>query len=160
MRYFKKKTGYFLIIITGFICGLLTGISGFSLIASTRIDSYKSQIKSLETKLEQRDAQFETLNSKLEEAIKNKKLILKDIDISLLYEGDEFDKITVEKYIKNKFTHLLGNEINNINLDTVSEVIDKRIFIIDDRHYSLTVTRITLSETLKLFIQVNRINAK
>jgi len=160
MSHFKKKTVYSLFTLTGFICGLLAGIISFSLLASSRINSYKSLIKLLETKVEERDVQFETLNSKLEEAIKNKKIVLKDINIALLYEGDEFDKITVEKYIKNKFTHLLGNEITNINLDTVSEVIDKRIFIIDNRHYSLTVTRITLSEKLKLFIKVKSVSTQ
>ena len=146
----KIRLALAIFLITGFISGLFIGAAAISTLVSYRIDSYHARIRELEISVEDRDAQLE----KLKESINKSRFVLKDIEIVLEYEGDEIDRITIEKHIKNKYRNLLGKEVRNIDTDILIEVIDKRIFKLEERQYSLKVERLVLTEVLKLWISV------
>ncbi|MCX7922650.1 MAG: hypothetical protein N3B21_11675 [Clostridia bacterium] len=148
MKSLRPKMAIFFI--TGLTCGILVGTAGLSALISYRIDTYHQKIRQLETVIEEKSTKLQ----KLEESINKRKFILKDIEISLLYEGYELDKIEIEKSIKEKYMHLLGKEVKSIDVDMAVEVIDKRILKIQDREYRLRMNRLMLSDILKIWVKV------
>ena len=94
---------------------------------------------------------------KYEDSINNKKFILRSIETNIKLSKineDEFDTLTVEKSIKEKFKDLLGKEVKSIDIDLAAGVIDKRILKIDGREYQLKVDKIILSDVMKLWVTV------
>ncbi|MDK2800301.1 MAG: hypothetical protein PWP27_698 [Clostridiales bacterium] len=148
----KSKLKFILCLLTGMVIGVLIGITGLNALVSYRIDQYHKKIRSLETVIEDNNVRLK----KFEESMKNRnKFILKDIEIFLLYDGDDMEKISLEKHIKEKYNMLLGKEVKNIDIEMVAEVIDKRIMRIDENEYKLKVTRLMLSDVLKIWVEVN-----
>ncbi|SHG94895.1 hypothetical protein [Tepidibacter thalassicus] len=150
----EPKFKYILFLLTGIIIGYILGITSINMLISYRIDKYYEEITYLNTIIEDKNIKLQ----KLEEAINNKKVVLKDIEIILLYKGDEIEKLKLKKYIKEKYNILLGKEIKSIDIDLVSEIIDKRIMKIENREYKLTVNKLLLSEILKLWINIEVLN--
>ncbi len=145
----KRSIAFLVTLLAGTIIGAILGTVVLNALISYRIDQYVRQIQYLEGIIQDQEIRFK----KLEESINNKKLILKDIKIFLIYE-DEMDKIVLEKYIKEKYTSLLGKEIKTIDVDLVTSVIDKRIMKISGKEYQLKVTKIILTDTLAIWIQL------
>ena len=145
----KRSIAFLVTLLAGTIIGAILGTVVLNALISYRIDQYVRQIQYLEGIIQDQEIRFK----KLEESINNKKLILKDIKIFLIYE-DEMDKIILEKYIKEKYTSLLGKEIKTIDVDLVTSVIDKRIMKISGKEYQLKVTKIILTDTLAIWIQL------
>lgn len=135
----------------GLITGILIGATLLCVIVSYRMDMYHKRIAYLENTIQDKDARLE----KLENTINNKNILLKDIEIILIFEGDEIDKIDIQKNIKEKYKSLLGKEVKNIDADLIIQVVDKRIFKIEEREYKLQVTKMILSEILKITVKVD-----
>ena len=151
----KRSIAFLVTLLAGTIIGAILGTVVLNALISYRIDQYVRQIQYLEGIIQDQEIRFK----KLEESINNKKLILKDIKIFLIYEDedneeDEMDKIILAKYIKEKYTSLLGKEIKTIDVDLVTSVIDKRIMKISGKEYQLKVTKIILTDTLAIWIQL------
>ncbi|MBH1942566.1 hypothetical protein I5677_16865 [Mobilitalea sibirica] len=140
--------------VTGMMAGIIMGSTAISMIVSYRVDLYHKNIAYLETTIEDKNARLE----KLEATINTKELILKDIEVLLEFDGDEMDKIIIEKNINDKYNTLLGKEVKNIDADIVIEVVDNRIFMIEDREYQLHVNKLVLTEVLKIWIMVHPLN--
>ncbi len=127
----------------------MMGTAIMSILAGFRMEYYYRKIKLLESVIEDKEVQL----VKLGDSINKHKYILKGIEVFLIYEGDDLDKIALEKYIKEKYRPLLGKRIGDIDMDLVVEVIDKRIFKLD-KDYRLKVSRVILTETLKISVEV------
>lgn len=127
----------------------MMGTAIMSILAGFRMEYYYRKIKLLESVIEDKEVQL----VKLGDSINKHKYILKGIEVFLIYEGDDLDKIALEKYIKEKYRPLLGKRIGDIDTDLVVEVIDKRIFKLD-KDYRLKVSRVILTETLKISVEV------
>lgn len=138
--------------IAGLMIGIILGISVFSMLISYRIDKYHKEIAYLETTIEDKDDRL----LKLENKINTQDIVLKDIEVILIFEGDEIDKIDIEKVINQKYSGLLGKDVKSIDVDIISEVVDKRIMQIEDRSYQLYVNKLVLTETMKIWIKVER----
>lgn len=136
--------------IAGLIIGVLIGTAALCIIISYRMDMYYKRIVYLENMIQDKDSRLE----RLEKTINTKNLILKDIEIFLIFDGDEIDKIEIEKSIKGKYSTLLGKEVGKIDAEIVIQVVDKRILKLKDKQYQLQVYRLALTETLKLWIKV------
>ncbi len=149
----RVKLRYFISIMSGIIIGVLIGASIIIALVSYRIDNYYEEIQKLNVAIEERDERLK----KLEQSLNNKKLILKNIEIVLTYEGDEIDKITIEKYAKTKYIKLLGREVETIDVDIIEEIIDKRIFKVKNKEYQLKVTKIILTDILRIWIETELI---
>jgi hypothetical protein len=146
--------------VTGLLSGLLIGFVGINALVSYRIDSYQQKIITLQTTIEEDKAKYEKLKKSVEGANKQKKYILRDIEINLTYveeEEDELDKIALEKNIKEKYKNFLGVEVKNIDTEVLAVIVDKDIVPLEDKKYRLKVNKILLSEILKIWISVTHI---
>lgn len=146
----KKRAAFAVFFITGLISGFLLGSAAVSTLASYRIDSYHTKIRELEASVADRDVQLK----KLKESINKNRFVLKNIEVVLEYDGDEIDRITIEKHIKDKYNNLLGKEVRNIDTDILMEVVDNRIFKLEEREYRLKLERLVLADVLKLWVSV------
>ena len=72
----------------------------------------------------------------------------------LLYEGNEIEKIALEKAIKEKYSKLLGKEVSSIDGDMAADIIDRRIMVIENKIYKLMFNKLILTEKLKIWIEV------
>lgn len=152
-----KEIGKFIFSITlGIIIGIIIGALSLSALVSHRIDDYFKEITYLKSVIEDRDNKLK----KLEEAGNSKKYIVKNVEIYLEYEGDEIDKLTLEKAIKEKYNNLIGKQVQDIDIDMVGEIVDKRIMRIDDNSYKLKVDKVLVSEALKLWVIVESLDEK
>jgi hypothetical protein len=148
-----KSFKLLIIFITGFICGCVFGSAVINSLISYRIDTYIEKIKYLESDIEEKNIKLE----KYQESINNKKFILKSIDLNIKLSKiseEEIDLILVEKSIKEKYKELLGKEVKSIDIDMVSEVVDKRILKLDGKEYQIKVDRILLSDVMKLWLTI------
>ncbi|CAH2214984.1 hypothetical protein [Tepidibacter aestuarii] len=149
----RLKLKYLFSIMSGIIIGVIIGAFIIISLVSYRVDKYYEEIQKLKVAIEERDERLK----KLEQSLNNKKLILKDIQIVLTHEGDEIDKITIEKYAKDKYHKLLGREVETIDVDIIEEIIDKRIFKLKNKEYQLKATKIILTDVLKIWIETKLI---
>lgn len=146
----NKGIKFLVTLVTGMVTGTMIGIIVISMLISYRIEQYHERINYLESIIEDKDTRLK----KLEESINNKKYILKDVEIILIHEGDEIEKITLEKHIKEKYSKLLGKEVKGIDTDMAVEIINNRIMIIEDSKFKLKVDRLVLTEVLSIWISV------
>ncbi|HZK54654.1 MAG TPA: hypothetical protein VFC84_10725 [Desulfosporosinus sp.] len=136
--------------VAGIIVGILMGVATFSMIVSYRMDQFYNRIAYLEQTIQDKSAVLE----KFEKNINTKSLTIKGIEVELVFDGHEIDKIYFTKIIKEKYSSLLGKEVKKIDSELVIEVVDKRILKIEDKEYRLKVNRLILTEVLKIRISV------
>lgn len=148
--FYRKQFRCFL---SGMVFGILTGVAAFSLLVSYRLDEYYQEIRELEVANEEK----ETRLRRLEESVNKTKYLLKKIEVFLIYDGDELDKIALEKSIKEKYGQLLGKEVGSIDIDLVAAVIDERIIKLEDREYKLKLKQLILTDVLKIRAEVKEI---
>ena len=72
----------------------------------------------------------------------------------LAYNGNELDKIEIEKHIEEKYRYLIGKEVSDIDIELAAEVVDKRVFFTDSNMYRLRVERLLLSEVMKIWVSI------
>lgn len=149
-----EKFKYIIYFTTGLMWGILIGTIILTSLVSYRMDKHHREITYLENIISDKDARLE----KLEDTINTQYVVLKDIEIYLDFQGNELDKIEIEKAIKEKYSTLFGKEVKSIDADIVVEVIDKRIFKLGKKEYKLKVDKLILTEILKLYIKVESNN--
>lgn len=141
----------------GILSGVIIGVTLLNMLISYRIDVYCERIKYLENIIEDKEVRL----AKLEESINNERLILKEIEIVIVSgeetEENHIDKMTLEKYIKEKYNDMLGKEVKNIDMDLIEQVIDKRIMKLDEREYQLYINKVVLTEVLKIWVIAEKI---
>lgn len=138
---------------SGLAAGILAGAAVFNLLVSYRMDQYYQEIRQLEAANEEKEIRLQ----RLEESVGKTKHLLKKIEVNLIYEGDELDKINLEKSIQEKYGQLLGKEVGGIDIDLVAEVIDGRIIKLEEREYQLELKKMMLAEVLKIWVKVSLI---
>ena len=161
-----EKVGRFkfsLTLLTGFLLGTCIGGVVMNALVSYRIDKYYNQILYLNTVVENRNARLEKLQASL-----NNKFVLTDVKVYISFviektddEGElnpvnEVDKITIENAILEKYKKFIGREVKDIDSSILGDIINQRIMKTDQAEYQLFVTRIVLSDTLELWVEVNR----
>ncbi len=149
----RKGLKYIFCFTTGIISGALIGSILMSVLICYRMDLLYEEIAYLKNAIEDKDDKLK----KLEKSINNANIILKHTEIILDFEGDEIDKMEIEKAIKAKYNTLLGKDVKTLDADMLAQVIDKRIFKIEDKEYKLTVNKLILTETLQIMIKVELI---
>lgn len=154
MAQLKSASFKFILCFTaGLLAGVLLGAIILSTLVSYKLDEQYKKITYLENTIQDKDAKLK----KFEESINNRSIVLKDIEVELDFDGDEIDKIDIEKAIKEKYTSLLGKEVKSLDEDLIVEVVDKRIFKIEDREFKLQVSRLILTEILRISVIVEEI---
>ncbi|SHJ69197.1 hypothetical protein SAMN02745975_02643 [Geosporobacter subterraneus DSM 17957] len=146
----NRGTALFIVFITGMIIGGLIGILSISTFVSYRLDQDHEIITELKNTIEDKNLRLE----KLEESINQQKIILKEIQVELVFEGNEMDAITLEKHIKEKYVKLIGKEVKDIDIDLIEAIIDRRIMKVNGKEYQLFVEKIHLTDILRIWIEV------
>jgi MFS superfamily sulfate permease-like transporter len=155
MEQLKRGYKYRVCFATGILLGIMIGAASISVIVSYRMDQYYQDVAYLKNMIEDKNARL----LKLEETVNShtQSMIVEEIEVNLTFDGDEMDKIDIEKTIKEKYSTLLGKEVKNIDADITAEVLENRIFKIEDREYKLHVARIIVAEIFKIYIDVDRL---
>ena len=150
----KRALKFIICFITGLLTGTLIGVVALSVLVSFRMDNYYKQLSYLENIIRDKDERLE----KLEKSINTQYLVIKDIEINLIFEkgenDDEIIKMEIEKTIKEKYKTLLGKEVKTVDAHMVVEVIDKRILKIEGKEYKLQVDKLILSEIMSIWVKV------
>lgn len=139
--------------IAGLVIGVIIGASSLMLAVSYRMDSWYQRITYLEQSVEEKNSILEKLN-------KNgnpRTLTIKGIEVVLAFGGNEIDKIHMEKAIKEKYVPLIGKDVKKVDPDIIAEVVDKRILKIEDKEYKVKVTKLVLTEVLKIWITLETV---
>lgn len=149
----KKSTGLMFCFATGIVWGALIGSALTTIIVSYRVDLFYEKIAYQESIIEDNEEKLK----KLEKSINNSNIVLKDIQI--IIEADEeqinsINNIEIEKAIKEKFNSSLGKEVRNLDADILMEVVDKRILKFDEAEYKIDVKKLSLSDTLKIWVGI------
>ncbi len=153
----SKGYKFFICFFTGLLWGVIIGAIGISTVVSYRIDSFYEKIAYLENTIVDKDEKLD----KLEKSINQSNIVLKDIVVYMDFSSfskeqvDQIDSIYIEKTIKEKFRTLLGKEVNNLDAEMLMQVVDKRILKLDSAEYQLTVSKLVLSDVLKLWVKVS-----
>lgn len=135
----------------GLLSGLLLASLALTMVIGYRIDNYHQQIQKLENVIESQQLQVHNLTEALD---KQQKYVVKAIEIYLEHADDAIEKMTMERFIRHKYDHLIGQEVDRIDPNLVFEVTDRRIFKLTDKEYGLHVKRLVISEILKLWVDV------
>ncbi|NMB32860.1 MAG: hypothetical protein GX992_01285 [Clostridium sp.] len=156
-----KRINYGLLIclVTGFIGGAIVGCIAASTLISYRIDCYHSEIISLKILIEEGDIKYRKLKESFDNMNK-KRFLISDVKVYLLQDGDDgdnFDKMELTKYIKDKYKDLLWKEVRNIDMDLAVKLVDEHVLVIEGRKYKLDVNRVLASDVFQIWINAKQI---
>lgn len=155
-----KRSRFMITLMLGGILGFSIGACLLNALLSYRIDNFYNEILYLNTVIENKNARLERLETSF-----NNKFIMTDIKVYLSYsnnikeeettsELDELDKVTIENAILAKYRKLIGREVKDIDSSILADIIDNRIMKTDHAEYKLHVTKIVLTNTLELWVDV------
>lgn len=139
---------YLIFLLTGFLSGLLLGTILITVYTGHELDKSYQQINELQTTVKEKDARLE----KVEDASNKKRFIIKKIHVELQLEGDELEKSSLVKHIKERYYIILGKEVKDLDPDLLVGIIDNRIMRLDSRSFKLIVQRIVISDVLKVWV--------
>lgn len=145
---------FLLCFLTGIILGTLLGAISINILVSYRVDNFYEKIAYLESVIVDKDDRLE----KLEKSINNFNIVVKDIEVILLFEGDEIDNIEISKVIKDKYKLLLGKDLKDIDADLVVQIVDKRIIKLMNANYQLHIQKLIIGEVIKIWVDVTTYN--
>ena len=136
--------------IVGIIIGIIIGAGAMIVVVSYRVDSYYERIVYLENIIQDKNAILE----KLEKTSRPRSFVIRSIEVNLEFDGDDIDRANIEKSIKQKYITLLGKEVKNVDAELIVQVVDNRTFKIADKEYRLGVSKLIISDVLKLWVVV------
>lgn len=142
------RSAGFVSFLAGILMGMMLGTAIMSILAGFRIEQCQRKIKLLESVIADKETQL----AKLGDSVNKCRYILKSIEVFLSFDGDDFDKIALENFIKEKYRPLLGKKIEEIDTDLAVEVLDKRIVKLE-KEYRLKVARIVLTEKFTVWVE-------
>lgn len=152
----KVKRNYKKFFLCGFLIGTLGTLTCLTFLFSYRFENNYNKIRRLELKLEESEKNLEKLKS----SIKVDKMTVKEVDVKLQFkeEVNEVTKYILENNIKEKYSNLIGREINSIDIEMLDKVIDNRIMYRDKERYVLKVNKIMISHKIILYIECSKID--
>ncbi|MDT8902124.1 hypothetical protein [Anaeroselena agilis] len=137
-------------LLAGLFSGFLLGAILVAALLGYRLDESLQRISSLQAAVNEKDARL----AKLEESVNKRKYILRRVEVVLSFSGDEMEKTALDKYIKSRYSGLVGKEVGSIDAELAAEVVDNRVVRINNRDYRLTVGKIVVADVLKIWVAV------
>lgn len=126
-----------------------------NLLYGHKLETAHSTIKDLEARLNYAESRLEQLQDK--DAPSNE-LIVENIVPILLYDGHKIEMSSVEQYIRDAVAHLIGQPVENVDLELVVRVFDGRVLTFNTGKCQLKVRYVLLSQNLELKIQVTDVS--
>lgn len=152
----RRHSELFLFLLLGIIIGGLTGIVSMNALISSSMDEYHKKINELNNMVEEKDIQLEKLN----ETIHNSKIIIKSIEVKFQSKEileDEIFKHQVEKVIKEKLKIVIGKDLEKIDMELLSSIIDKRIINLENKDYMIYLRKMLVGEKIKIWVEIKEI---
>ena len=149
----KVKSAFIIFLVTGLILGFISGFLSMLILISYRMDKLHKKKEYLEAIISDKDTKL----LRLEDLINNNKFVIKNIEI-ILNSEELSDEVNIEKNIKEKYSPLLGKEVKSVDPELAIEIVNNRIFRFNSGEYSLKVSKITVSEILKVWVDVEVID--
>lgn len=143
----KKYTSLFLL-------GLLVGASITNLYLSNELNRLYIEVETLEHDLNRakdRAAKLEEDLQAKEGEIKSP--TVKDVNIVIDYEGEEFTALYLQEYCEEITKKLIGQTIDNLEPELIFQILDERIVKIEDNHYKLYVESLIISEVITYHVK-------
>ncbi|GAA0788323.1 hypothetical protein [Hathewaya limosa] len=149
----KKK--YLIFFVTGCLVGILVSIISFTIFFTHKIEKNYSKIRKMQIVLEEKNKELERIKT----SIKVDKYTVNEIEVKIDFKSkvDEVTTYILEKSIKDKFSSLIGREVNSIDVEMLEKVIDNRIMYVENSKFLLKLKRISVSERIKIFIEGDKI---
>lgn len=145
----RYGSGFFVV---GILLGFIAGVVVWNLLLAGKLDELYTRNRFLETTVED----YRTRLEKLEKSQPEKELTLKDVAVEIDLE-DELEKMILQQAVKQKYEVLLGKKIDEIDMELVIQVVDKRIFRTNKYQYQLVVDKVALSSSLMLWLSTKEI---
>lgn len=146
----KHQRAYAICLSAGFVLGLLSGAFSILALVSCRVDLYHEQISRLSFELQEKALRL----AKLEDTLDKHKLLVKEVQLELVFTGEQLDKMSLEQKIKAKLTNLIGKEVKNVDVELIGGMLDQQIVQADGRLYKVSLTKLLISELLKVWLAV------
>lgn len=149
----KKK--YLIFFVTGCLVGILVSIISFTIFFTHKIEKNYSKIRKMQIVLEEKNKELQRIKT----SIKVDKYTVNEIEVKIDFKSkvDEVTTYILEKSIKDKFSSLIGREVNSIDVEMLEKVIDNRIMYVENSKFLLKLKRISVSERIKIFIEGDKI---
>lgn len=138
-----------------FIFGFILGAAVLNYISGTHLDRAELEIQKLNhIRLDQTE-QIKALENNLAE---QKAITVNTIEIRIISEKesktDPYNKLEIEKEIKQLLKNVRGQEISTLDPLLINNMIDKRTVTVSEHRYILSVKGTLISEKLVMYVEV------
>lgn len=146
-------------ILATFSLGFLLGATMLNIISGAHLGTAELEIQKLHTELADHTEQIKALEDSLAQ---RKKATVSKIDIRIMPSKDdnEYDKLEIEKTIKQLLRDVRGQEVASLDPLLVTNIIDQRIIAVSDRKFLVEVKRSLISETLIMYVDITASSQK
>lgn len=143
----KQHRQYIMLLLTGWLCGLLCGAIAVMIYSGYQLDLMHQQLNRLQISVQEKTEQLE----KLSEHSRNTKQLVKTIEIELTLDSDEAEHELLLTALKQHYYNVLGKEVTSLDPDLLLAMIDNRLLRLNDHTYQVTVTKVVVASRLKIW---------
>lgn len=141
------------LILSTFSLGFLLGATTLNVISGIHLDRAELEIHKLHTHLADQAEQIKALEDTLAQ---RKTATVSKIDIQIIPSNadNEYDKLEIEKTIKQLLRDVRGQEVAALDPVLITKIIDNRIIEISDHRYLVEVKQTLISEKLIMYVKI------
>lgn len=153
----RPQFAFLLCLQVGFLVGLLAGWLSLTVLVSARLEDYHRLIRQYVSTISEKETRLQKLEEALA-AAQERRYIVREIKLRLDYAGDEIERIALEEYARDKFSGLIGKEVQSVDVDIIGVIIDGRITALEGKEYVYNLDYAVLTETLHLWLSARPVN--
>ena len=138
------------------LIGILIGSSITTIYLGHKLDNLYIEVQTLEhdlQKAEERAKQLKEDIQQKEEQSTPAAQVVKDVEIIVDYQDDEFTSLYIQEYCEEITKKLLGQEVQNLEPELVFQILDQRIVKLEEKEYRLYVNSLIVAEKISFHIE-------
>ncbi|UMZ74496.1 hypothetical protein [Natranaerofaba carboxydovora] len=139
------------------LIGILIGSSITTIYLGHELDNLYIEVQTLEhdlQKAEERAKQLEEdIQKKEEQQGAPAVQLVKDVDIIIDYQDDEFTSLYIQEYCEEITKKLLGQEVQSLEPELIFQILDQRIVKLEEKEYRLYVKSLIIAEKTSFHIE-------
>lgn len=144
--------------LVSFLLGILLGASALSIITGFHLDQAELEIRQLYARLADQSEQIAVLEKSLAQ---RQKTTVREIEIHVSFpesrQGNDHDKLEIEKNIKQLLKNVRGQEISALDPLLISGIIDGRTIKIANSTFLLKVKGTLISEKILMYVDAQAV---